>query len=134
MKIHTFDEKVLQEAAQSAFPESYVEITQADLYLKGKGAGRYRASWLDQDIYVSTEYAYVDEIENGNRTRVKLHIPCVLIKHDPYEVVYDSRDRFYSAYEKEGTVAFMKYVELIVKLGEDMEQMEVLTPVSQCSI
>ena len=58
----------------------------------------------------------------------------VLIKHDPYEVVYDSRDRFYAAYEKEGTVAFMKYVELIVKLGEDMEQMEVLTPVSQCSI
>lgn len=134
MKIRSFEEVELIEAAQKAFPDAYAEIMTNDLYLKGKRAGRYRAPWLDQEFYVSTEYAYIDQMEKGNRIRSKLHLPCVLVKSDPYEVIYDSRDCFYTAYEADEGIAFMKYVDLIECLGKDMELVEALTPVSQCSI
>lgn len=134
MEIRIFDEEALQAAAQKAFPDAHVEITQGDLYLNGKEAGRYRAPWLNQEFYVSTEYAYIDQIENGNRIRSKLHIPCVLVKQDPYEVIYDARSCFYAAYQSDGGIMFTKYVELAPQLGKDMELIEALTPVSQCSI
>lgn len=134
MKIRIFDNDILREAAQNAFPDAVTEIMTNDLYLKGKKAGRYRAPWLDQEFYVSTEYAYIDQMENGNCIRSKLHLPCVLVKQNPYEVIYDSRDCFYVAYDSSDGIAFMKYVEIIQRLGKDMELIEALTPVSQCSI
>lgn len=129
MLIKQFNEEQLKKTAQLTFPRYYIHLDQSDIYLKGKQAGRYKAAWLDHEFYVSTEYAYEDILVNNNKTRYKVHMPCILLKTNPYEVIYDSQDRYYGVYEEDGEIKFEKYVELIKKLPEQVELLEELTPV-----
>ncbi len=132
MQIKALSDEQLMQAAKKRFPDMAVVIDTADIYLKGKQTGRYSASWLDHDVFVSTEYAYEDRMINGNKTRYKVNIPCVLIKKHPHDIIYDSRDIYFGAYVENDEIHFKRYVDLIEELGKHMELKEALTPVSQC--
>ena len=129
MIIKPLEEERLLAAAHIAFPNSYIQIESSDIYLKNQIAGRYHAPWLDHDFYVSTEYAYEDRVVNGNKTRYKVAMPCILVKADQYDVIYDSSNCYYVAYEEEGEIKFRLYVDLIQELPKTMELLEELIPV-----
>lgn len=129
MLIKQLEEDNIKKAAQAVFPNAYIQVEESDIYLKGKIAGRYRAPWLDHEFYVSTEYAYEDILINGNQTRYKVHMPCILVKQSQYDVIYDSRDIFFVAYEEDGEIKFKKYVDILQVLPEQMELLEELVPV-----
>lgn len=129
MLLKTFDEDILREAAQKAFANSYIQIEYSDIYLRNTTAGRYLAPWLDREFYISTEYVYEDKLVNGNKTRYKVAMACVLIKKDRYDIIYDSKDVYYAAYEEAGEIKFMKYVDILAVLGEQITLLEELTPV-----
>jgi len=129
MQIKAFEESALLEAARKAFPHHHIQITQSDIFLKGKQAGRYRADWLDHEFYVSTEYAYEDRLVNGNKTRYKVSMPCIFVKNDPFEVLYDIQTCYYAVYEENGEIQFMLYTEMNQELVQHMELLEALTPV-----
>lgn len=132
MEIKTLSEEQLLAAAQKQFINKAILSDSSDIYLKGKQTGRYRVDWLDHDIYISTEYAYEDRMINGNKTRYKVQVPCVLIKDHPHDIIYDSRDIYYAAYIENNEIRFMRYVDLIEELGKHTELAEALEPVSQC--
>lgn len=129
MMIKKIANEVIMEAAQQAFPDYYIQLEQSDIFLKGKTAGRYRASWIEQEFFVSTEYAYEDIMVNGNKTRYKIHMPCILLKKNRYDVIYDSKDAYYVAYEDQGQVKFQRYIDVIEELPKQMELLEELVPV-----
>lgn len=132
MQIKDLSDELVLEAANKQFPGKAVQIEPSDIYLKGKQTGRYTVDWLDHDIYISTEYAYEDRIINGNRTRYKVQVPCVLIKNHPHDIIYDSTDIYFAAYVEDNEIYFMRYVDLIEELRQHMVLQEKLTPVSQC--
>lgn len=129
MQLKKFEEQELLEAAQKAFPDSYIKIEDSDIFLKNTTAGRYKAPWLDREFYISTEYVYEDILVNGNKTRYKVSMSCILLKKDRYDVVYDSSDVYYTAYEEADEIKFMKYVDIIKELPKQIELLEELTPV-----
>lgn len=129
MLLKKFDEEMLKEAAQRAFPDFYIQIEYSDIYLRNTTAGRYTAPWLKQEFYISTEYVYEDVLVNGNKTRYKVSMSCILLKKDRYDVVYDSSDVYYAAYEEDGEIRFMKYVDIIKELPKQITLLEELTPV-----
>ncbi len=129
MQIKAFDPQQLKTAAQAQFPDYEIDIQESDVFLKGKQAGRYRADWLDHEFYISTEYAYEDRLVNGNPTRYKIAMPCILLKKDRYEIVYDISDRYYAAYEENGTIQFLPYQKMLETLIKQIELLEELTPV-----
>lgn len=132
MQIKALNDEQILCAAQNCFPDKAVLLESSDIYLKGKQTGRYTADWYDHDVFISTEYAYEDRIINGNKTRYKIQVPCVLIKKYPHDIIYDSRDIYFAAYVENDEIQFMKYVDLIEELGKHMGLKEALTPVSQC--
>lgn len=132
MQIKMLSDEQLLHAAQKRFVGKAIVLEPSDIYLKGKQTGRYHVDWLDHDVYISTEYAYEDRIINGNKTRYKVQVPCVLIKEHFHDIIYDSRDIYYAAYMENDEICFMRYVDLIVELGKHMELQEKLESVSQC--
>ena len=60
-------------------------------------------------VYASTHYAYEDRLVNGNKTRYKIGLTAILIKKDPYEVIYDSYGKYFIAYKEDQTVHFVPY-------------------------
>lgn len=129
MQIKAFDSQQLIAAAQAQFPDYEIELQESDVFLKGKQAGRYRADWLDHEFYISTEYAYEDRLVNGNPTRYKIAMPCILLKKNRYEIVYDISDRYYVAYEEHGEIQFLPYQTMLETLLTQTELLEELTPV-----
>lgn len=129
MLLKKFDEEKLKEAAQRTFPDFYIQVEYSDIYLRNTTAGRYTAPWLEQEFYISTEYVYEDVLVNGNKTRYKISMSCVLLKKDRYDVIYDSSDAYYAAYEEDGEICFMKYVDIIKELPKQITLLEELTPV-----
>lgn len=129
MLLKIFDEAVLSVAAQTAFPDFYIQVDESDIYLRNTTAGRYKADWLDREFYISTEYVYEDILVNGNKTRYKVAMSCVLLKKDRYDVIYDAKDAYYVAYEEDGEIKFMKYIDILEILPKQIELLEELTPV-----
>ena len=129
MEIVYLTDTEIIEAAQQVFPDAYIAIEESDIYLRDTRAGRYRASWLDHEFYVSTDYAYEDQLVNGNKTRYKVHMPCVLIKKDKYDIVYDSKDKYYAVYKEDNEIKFMKYIDILELLSTQIELLEEITPV-----
>lgn len=129
MLLKLFDETKCREAAQLAFPNQYIEIMESDIYLKDTIAGRYAAPWLDHEFYVSTDYAYEDKMVNGNQTRYKVGMQCILVKPSRYEVVYDTKDSYFAVYEEDGNIKFMKYIDILPKLVQELELLEEIRPV-----
>lgn len=129
MVIKKLSDEAIIKAAKQAFPNHYIQVEHSDIFLKGKIAGRYKAPWIEQEFYVSTEYAYEDLLVNGNKTRYKIHMPCVLVKENRYDIIYDSKDCYYVAYEDAGHIQFKRYIDVIQELPEQMELLEELVPV-----
>lgn len=129
MEFVKLEETEIKEAAQKAFPGFYIEVEHSDIYLRDTRAGRYRAPWLDREFYVSTDYAYEDILVNGNKTRYKVQMPCILLKKDKYDIIYDSKDKYFSVYKENDEIKFMKYIDIIELLPDDIELLEELTPV-----
>ncbi len=129
MRIETMDHDALLQAAKHTFPDYYIDIKESDLFMKGKQAGRYRADWLEHEFYISTEYAYEDRLVNGNQTRYKIAMPCILLKKDRYEVVYDMEDRYYAAFIQDNHICFEPYHMVLERLWEQTELLEEKIPV-----
>ncbi len=129
MRIQAIAPKELETAAKAAFQEYEIEISESDLFLKGRIAGQYQAPWYDHDFYISTEYVYEDRMVNGNQTRYKVAMPCVLLKKDRYEVVYDYQDRYYVAYLEQDKICFCPYHEMLERLNETTTLIKELIPV-----
>lgn len=129
MKLMKFEDDELRRAAQLVFQDKYIAIECSDIFLKGASAGKYKAEWLNREFYVSTEYAYEDILVNGNPTRYKISISCILVKDNAYQVVFDSQDMYYVAYQENNEIKFMKYKDLIPTLSSQLELLEELQPV-----
>lgn len=121
MRIKTFEETELLACAKREFPNAYVEIVSVDIFLKGIKPGQYQAPWLDHTFFVSTEYAYEDVEVNGNHTRCKIAMQCILVKPDQYTILYDTKDVFYAVIEEQGSITFKKYKELIEELPKSVQ-------------
>ena len=116
MRIKTFDEIELLACAKKEFPDTYVEIVSVDIFLKVIQPGQYQAPWLEHTFFVSTQYAYEDVEVNGNHTRCKIAMQCILVKPDRYTILYDTKDVFYAVVEEQEEIQFKKYREFIEDL------------------
>lgn len=124
MKFVKLSDEQIYQAAKQTFPDSYIKIEYTDIYLRDTKSGRYRADWIDQEFYVSTDYAYEDILVKENKTRYKIAIPCILVKKDQYQVVYSSRDVFYAVFMINDQIQFKKYVDVIEEIRDCVELIE----------
>lgn len=111
MKITNLDKEKVEKEAKEAFQGKYVEMDTTDLFLADMESGTLRLDGMDHAIYVSTHYAYEDHLVNNNKTRYKIPLTLVLLKNDPYDVIYDSKGCCYVAYEEENHIHFVLYEE-----------------------
>ena len=79
------------------------------LYLPDIEKGEMQIMSVTYPVYVSTHYAYEDKMVNGNKTRYKIPLSIIYTKQDAYEIIYDSRDICYVAYEQENAIQFVLY-------------------------
>ena len=100
-------EKILT-AAKQQFPHAYIE-QDVDFYLPDIEKGEMQIMSVTYPVYVSTHYAYEDKMVNGNKTRYKIPLSIIYTKQDAYEIIYDSRDICYVAYEQENAIQFVLY-------------------------
>ena len=101
-------EKILT-AAKQQFPHAYIEQDDVDFYLPDIEKGEMQIMSVTYPVYVSTHYAYEDKMVNGNKTRYKIPLSIIYTKQDAYEIIYDSRDICYVAYEQENAIQFGLY-------------------------
>lgn len=106
---HLHDEEVMQEAKQY-FSDKFIELDHCDMFLNTLEQGEIRIHGYDKPFYVNTHYVYEDKLVNENKTRYKVLLTMVLVKNDPYEVIYSSVGKCYIAYFDEG-IKFILYEE-----------------------
>lgn len=109
MQITNLDKEQVLACAQAAFPNSYIELDTADFYIPSIEQGKIQVEGVDHPYYVSTHYAYEDRLVNGNQTRYKVALTVFFVKNDPFEVLYDSTDKYYVAFIQNDTVSFLTY-------------------------
>ena len=110
MKIINLDEEKVLEKAKQEFPNRYVEVGTTDLFLQDIETGKIQIDGIDHELYVSTHYVYEDHLINNNKTRYKVKLTTILLRKDPYDVVYDSYGKYYVAYESDD-IHFLLYEE-----------------------
>lgn len=108
MKIIDLDQNIVKQEAQKQF-QKYIEIQELDLYFKNIEKATCRLEGYEANLYVSTHYAYRDVDVNGNITRYKVALTCVLVKEHAYEVIYNSVGKLYVAYLENDEMKFMLY-------------------------
>ena len=111
MKICNLDQTEVVEAAKVHFAPKVVAYDQVDFYLPDIETGKIMVEGVDHPMYVSTHYAYEDHIVKGNDTRYKVPLSMIYVKDDAYDVIYDSRDCCYIAYEEANEIKFILYVD-----------------------
>lgn len=109
MKIKDINEEEIKIAAQKTFSTSYIKVDTTDLFLQNVEDGAYTADFLDNEFYVSTQYAYEDILVNGNKTRYKIHIYTIELLQDAYCVNYTWDQKYYAVYEMDNEIQFMEY-------------------------
>ncbi len=109
MKIGEFEEEAVLISARQHFPDQVPVYVKSDLYLHGVESGAYKSDLYDDTIYVSTEYGYHHVMVQGNLTSVKIGIACILLKDEEYQVIYDSKDRYYVAVAEKDGYQFIEY-------------------------
>ncbi len=108
MKLIGLDQELVKQQAQIHF-KKYIEVMELDLFIKNIEKATCMMDGYEQKLYISTHYAYHDVDVNGNITRYKVPITCILIKEHAYEVVYNSVGKLYVAYMEEDEMKFMLY-------------------------
>lgn len=108
MQLINLDKDKVLEKAQVRFPDKYIELDSADLYLEDMESGHINIEGIEHELFVSTHYVYENHIVNGNKTRYKVPLTIVLLKKDAYDVIYDSRGKCYVAYE-DNDINFILY-------------------------
>lgn len=98
-------------SAKQMFPGKYIELTTCDLFLADIEADEIQIEGIDHPLYVSTHYAYENRIVNGNPTRYKVELTAIYVKDNRYDVIYDSTQSYYIAYEEQG-IQFVRYDKL----------------------
>lgn len=109
MQIIGLDKEEVAQAAAQAYPQKYVELQEADLYLRDIEKGTLHIDGISFPVYASTHYAYEDRLVNGNKTRYKIALTAIIIKQDPYEVIYDSYGKYFIAYKEADEIRFVPY-------------------------
>lgn len=109
MQITNLDKEQVLNCIQAAFPNSYIELDTADFYIPSIEQGKIQVEGVDHPYYVSTHYAYEDRLVNGNQTRYKVALTVFFVKDDPFEVLYDTNDKYYVAFIKNDMVSFLSY-------------------------
>lgn len=124
MQLVGLHEEELRRKAHEQFPGYYIDFDKADLFLRDEEQGKGTIDGIDHPIFVSTHYVYEDHLVNNNKTRYKVHVDIFCVKKDAYEVIYDSRDICYVAYQDEGEIKFILYEDFydFIKKGIHIEQ------------
>lgn len=121
MVITNLDEEKVLEAAKKQFAPSFVAIDHMDFYLPDIESGKIMVAGVDHPMYVSTHYAYEDHVVKGNDTRYKVPLTTILVKEDAYSIIYDSRDCCYVAYEEDGEIQFVLYIDFYKKIKPQIQ-------------
>ena len=108
MQIINLDEQMVLDKAKEKFSDWFVEIGETDLFLRDIDSGKIGIEGIDHELYVSTHYVYEDHLVNNNKTRYKVKLTTILLRKDPYDVVYDSVGRYYVAYQSDD-IQFVLY-------------------------
>lgn len=108
MQITNLNKEDILAKAQEVFPDSFIELDTIDLFLRDQEKGKGTIEGIDHPVFISTHYAYEDHLINNNKTRYKIHLSIIYIKNDAYEVIYDSREMCYVAYQ-ENEIKFILY-------------------------
>lgn len=126
MQITNLDKEQVLACAQAAFPNLYIELDTADFYIPSIEQGKIQVEGEKYPFYVSTHYAYEDRLVNKNQTRFKVTMTVFFVKQDPYEVLYDTTDKYYVAFLEDDTLSFLAYetfhahiIRFIKKLEEE---------------
>ncbi len=122
MKIQYLDKEQVLQAARKQFPGYEINVDLTDFFTYDLEEGRYKASFLQQDMFVSTGYAYEDVDVNGNDTRYKIQVTTVMLLKNAYEILYQTKGRYYVAYEEEGIIAFQPYEEFFIFVRDQIEK------------
>lgn len=113
MRLFELDVEALKQQASEKFANKYIEIVNSDWYIDDLYEGQISLAGLNETLYVSTNYVYHDVDVNGNKTRYKMPLTCILVKNHAYEVIYNYDDAYYVAYEDEGKISFILYRDFI---------------------
>ncbi|MDE6476440.1 MAG: hypothetical protein K2L08_06275 [Erysipelotrichaceae bacterium] len=124
MKIQDLDKEEVLQAARKQFPDYEIEIDTTDLFTYDLEEGKYQAPFYEKDIYISTRYAYEDIMVNGNATRYKIQITTIMLLKHTYEIIYQTKGRYYVAYEKEGEIFFHPYEEFFMLIKDQMKKID----------
>lgn len=113
MRLFELDLEKVKQQAKIDFVDKYSEIVNSDWYLDDIFEGQISLDGLDEILYVNTNYVYHDVDVNGNKTRYKMPLTCLLVKNNPYEIIYSYENAYYVAYEDEGKINFILYRDFI---------------------
>lgn len=113
--LHTED---IEKAAKQKWPDFFIRVDTADLFLEGVEDGCYTADFIDGEFYVSTQYAYENILVNGNKTSYKISVYTVERLKDASHINYRWDDCFYAVYEDENGIQFMEYPKFLKVVKE----------------
>ena len=108
----------IEKAAKQNWPDFFIRVDTADLFLEGIADGCYTADFIDGEFYVSTQYAYENILVNGNKTSYKISVYTVERLKDASHINYRWDDCFYAVYEDENGIQFMEYPEFLKVVKE----------------
>lgn len=109
MKLLNLEKEIVEAAAKEQFPNDFIEVDTTDWYMPSYEKGNIATKLYEKPLYLSTHYVYEDRIVQGNQTRYKVELTVIWLKDDPYGVIYDSKNRYYVAYEDQDKIQFCEY-------------------------
>lgn len=124
MNVYRLDKNAVLDAAKKIFPDMHIELDEIDLYLPDIESGEIKIKPIEESFYVSTNYVYEDRIVNGNKTRYKVPLSIIYTKRNKYEVIYDSKNICYVAYEEDGEIKFCLYIDFYDKIKNQIKKVE----------
>ena len=124
MKFLDLNKEEVEKAAKDKFHDYYIEMGESVLYLPDIAYGKVMIEGREGPIYASTNYAYEDRLVNGNKTRYKIPLTTILLKKDPYEVIYDSYGKYYVAYIEDDEIKFIRYEDFYDLLKPKIKKIE----------
>lgn len=122
MKIQHLDKDQVLQAARKQFPDYEISVDLTDFFTYDLEEGHYKASFLNQDMFVSTGYAYEDVVVNGNDTRYKIQLTTIMLLKNAYEILYQTKGRYYVAYEEDGIISFQLYEDFFPFVRDQIER------------
>ncbi|WP_416326059.1 hypothetical protein [[Eubacterium] hominis] len=123
MKFLNLDKEAVKEAALHSFPKKYVEVDEADFFVRDIYSGDITIDGVEQPLYVSTNYVYEDHLINGNDTRFKTKLTTITVKKDAYDIVYDSFGSYYVACQEQD-IQFIPYEDFYDLIKERIHLLE----------